>query len=214
MNDPMTRVVVALEQLGAGYEPPRGWEARVWRKIDTMNPWCPWWRGWRWWLAMPMGALTALALLCRFSPGTTMMADMDMSMPANVAMANSSELVLDVIRTAGSTVRGSSAKAGDRIHVVATGGAGGAGGGGDRYRAIWVYHNDRELVLACPAGPSCNSYPDRMTAEVTLPTLGPYIVLAVASRSPLPEPQGVFDADRAAAEEAGATTQVQRIDVR
>jgi hypothetical protein len=204
MNDPMTRVVIALEQLGAGYEPPRGWEARVWREIDTMNPW---WRDWRWWLAMPMGALTALALLCRFSPGTTMVAET--SMPANVAMASSNELVLDVIRTVGSTVRGSSAQVGDRIHVVATGGA-----DGDRYRAIWVYHNDRELVLACPAGPSCNSYHDRMTAEVTLPTLGPYIVLAVASRSPLPEPQGVFDADRAAAEEAGATTQVQRLDVR
>ena len=103
-------------------------------------------------------------------------------------------------------MRGSAAHIGDRVHVTAT--------SGDRHHAIWVYHNDRELIVTCPAGPSCNGARHTMTADVTLQTVGKYAFLAVASDAPLPEPQGSFDPDCAAAQKAGARTQIQQIEVR
>lgn len=103
-------------------------------------------------------------------------------------------------------LRGSTANLGDRVHVTAT--------SRDRYRAIWVYRGDRQLVVACPAGPSCNGSGDTLTADFTLQFFGRYFVLAVASRTPLPEPAGSLDLDRATAENAGAWTKDWPLDVR
>src|SRR6185295_11711421 len=48
------RIEAALAQLGAEYEPPLGWEARVLAATRARRPW--------WWYAMPGFAVTALAV--------------------------------------------------------------------------------------------------------------------------------------------------------
>jgi len=224
MSDPIARVEAALEQLGAEYEPPPGWDTRVLTVVGQWHPWYHWWRRWRFWLAIPMGALCPIALLVWLSQAPPAA----QTLPALVATAApDSALILDVksfgpttrgspvrsrsranaeIAFNDSVMRGSSANVRDRVHVTAT--------SRDRYRAIWVYHSDRELVVACPAGPSCNGSGDTLTADFTLQLFGRYIVLAVASRTPLPEPEGSLDLDRAAAENAGARTEVWPLDVR
>jgi hypothetical protein len=211
MNDAMARVKAALERLGDEYEPPPGWDTRVLTVIGQWPPWQPWWRRWhwwrrwRWWLAIPMGALGAIIGWFALLPAPDPMVE-----ATSIAMLRATSdngLALEITwESAGSTMRGRAAHLGDRVHVTAT--------SGDRHHAIWVYHDDRELIVACPAGPSCNGARHTMTADVTLQTVGRYTFLAVASDAPLPEPQGSFDPDCAAAEKAGARTQVQQIEVR
>jgi hypothetical protein len=235
MSDPIARVEAALERLGAEYEPPPGWDTRVLTVVGQWHPWYYWWRRWRFWLAIPMGALGSIALLCWLSlrappakQGLMPLAIVAMAEPGNdlmlevrsvgSAMQGSPATVQDIhgsedgsspiryrLQDSPATMRGSSANVGDRVHVTAI--------GRDRYRAIWVYHNDRELVVACPAGPSCNGSGDTLTADLTLQLVGRYIVLGVASSTPLPEPQGSLDLDRAAAVKAGAKIRDWSIDV-
>jgi hypothetical protein len=216
MSDPIARVEAALERLGAEYEPSSGWDTRVLTVVGQWHPWYHWWRRWRFWLAIPMGALGPIALLCWLSVRAPPVVETPGAMMASAR----DDLKLDV-NSVGSTMRGSpvtmrgssmdpveqggpvamrrsSANVGDRVHVTAT--------SRERYRAIWVYHNDRELVVACPAGPSCDDSADTLTADLTLQLFGRYVVLAVASSTPLPEPRGSLDLDRAAAEKAGAST--------
>ncbi|HEX3476760.1 MAG TPA: hypothetical protein VHT91_17155 [Kofleriaceae bacterium] len=62
MSDPITRVEQAIEQLGAGLEPPPGWEARVMAAVEPRR------RSWlaRGWFAIP--ALAAIALVAVLLP--------------------------------------------------------------------------------------------------------------------------------------------------
>jgi hypothetical protein len=141
-----------------------------------------------WWLALPAAAALALPL-------------------ALVRPPPEDPLVLRVAMVpVGRPQRGSSAQVGDRVHAQAT--------GGDHYRAIWVYRDHRELVVACPGGPSCGDLDDATAAEVTLLTLGTYELIALTSASPIPAPHGAYDADLAAAERAGATIQRDHVTVR
>lgn len=141
-----------------------------------------------WWLALPAAAALALPLVLVRPPPKD---------PLEIQVA---------VTSVGRSQRGSSAQVGDRVHARAT--------GGDRYRAIWVYRDHRELVVACPGGPSCGNLDDATAAEVTLPTLGVYEILALTSASPLPAPLGAYDADLAAAERAGATIRRDLVTVR
>ncbi|HEX2686218.1 MAG TPA: hypothetical protein VHN14_06350 [Kofleriaceae bacterium] len=191
MNDPMARVEAALEQLGAEHRPPPGWDTHVLTVIGQ-PPWYPWWRRWRWWIAIPMVALTAIVCLLPIGLAGTERSSGDFA------------LVLER-KPVGPTMRGNAAHIGDLVHVTAT--------SRDRYHAIWVYHNDRELLVACPAEPSCRSTRHTTTANVTLNAIGPYTFLAVASDQPLPASQGSFDSDQAAAEEAGAKTKTEHLEV-
>ena len=195
MSDPMVRMEAALQRLGAEYEPPPGWDTRVLTVIGQWHPWYHWWRRWHWWIAIPIGALCPIVLLVWLAAPTLRMQE---TSEPTVAISVRRE-------TVGSVTRGSSASTGDRVHVTAT--------SGDRYRAIWVYHDDRELVAVCPAGPSCNGARDTVTADVTLQIVGSYTFLAVASSSPLPEPSGSLDLDQAAAVKAGATTRMEQLKV-
>jgi hypothetical protein len=186
LSNPTARIEAILKRLGEQYEPPLGWEARV---LATT---CPQ-RRWRLWF--PMAALGAVILLCWIR-----------LRGAVVAKPPNHDLVIDIQpEPGGPRMRGTSAHVGDRIHITAT--------SSDRYRAIWVYHNDRELVVACQAGSPCHGTRDTMTADVTLQAIGSYIFLAVASPSPLPAPQGSFDPDLASAERAGAKTEIYRLEV-
>jgi len=184
MITPIARLEAALEQIGAEHEPPWGWETRVLAVTGQRPP------RRRWWFAMQVVALAAIGLV--FLPRPR---------PAN------HNLALEVIRDpSGPPVRGRSASVGCRVHVTAT--------SGDRYRAIWVYRNEHELVAACPDGLSCQRSGDTTTVDVTLQAIGSYTFVSVTSTSPLPEPRGSYDHDRAAAQEAGASIQHDVIEVR
>jgi hypothetical protein len=142
----------------------------------------------RWWVAL--FSLAAIALIAWPRPE-----------PSN------HNLSLDVVRNpAGSAMRGPGAHLGDLVRITAT--------GGDRYRAIWVYRNEHELVAACPEGPACTHSGDTTTADVRLQAIGSYAFVTVTSASPLPAPGDTYDHDLANAREAGATIKTQVIDVR
>jgi hypothetical protein len=180
----IARLEAAIAWLGTEHEPPRGWETRVLAAVGAPR------RRHAWWLAMPAFAAIAITIalaIPRPRPHEPL------------------ELQVSVV-SVGPVVRGSTAHTGDRVHASAT--------GGDRYRAIWVYRNERELVVACPGGPSCGSTGDTTTAEVTLPGIGAYVFVALTSASPLPAPRGSYDTDHTAAEQAGAKIQHRKIEVR
>jgi hypothetical protein len=182
MSPTIDRLEAALARLGAEHEPPRGWEARVLAAVGVPSRR-------RWWFAIPaMAVMAAIAIV--------------LTIP-HARPEDPFAIQVSVV-SVGPTVRGSSAHAGDRVHASAT--------GGGRHRAIWVYRNDRELVLACPGGPSCGSTLGATTAELTLPSVGSYLFVAVTSASPIPAPSGSYDADRAAAEQAGAQIQRSKLD--
>jgi hypothetical protein len=103
----------------------------------------------------------------------------------------------------GQARRGFQARVGDVEHVTVR--------GGQRYREIWVYRED-QLIQRCP--PDCHSDGDATVVAVKLSMPGAYVVLAVTSSAPLPVPQGSYDPDRAAAEQAGAKIEPRRFDVR
>ena len=184
MTDPITRVEAALKQLGAAHEPPRGWETRVLAATRSRPRWC------LWWFVLPALAMIVSAPL--FWPRSAPTDD-------RVAL----HVILDPV---GPTMRGSSAHVGDRVRVTAA--------GSDPYRALWVYRNEHELVVACPGGPSCRRAGDATTADLTLLAVGRYTLVAITSSTPLPAPRGAYDTDQAAAREAGATSQSQPLEVR
>jgi hypothetical protein len=102
--------------------------------------------------------------------------------------------------------RGShSAHVGDVVHATAAGGAG--------HRALWVYHDDR-LVLVCPGPHDCREPGDATIADVVLRAPGTYMFVALASPAELPVPRGQFDSDVAGAQAAGVDTETSRIAVR
>lgn len=184
MSDPIARVEAAFERLGAEHEPPPGWQARVLAATRQRPRRCSWW------LALPAAALIAIGSI--FWPSQKPTDD---------------TLALHVIwEPVGPIVRGNSAHVGDLAHITAT--------SGDRYRAIWVYRNEHELVVACPAGPSCRRSGNATTVDITLLAVGSYTFVAVTSPSPLPEPQGSYDSDRASAEKARAAILIQPLEVR
>ena len=184
MSPSITRVEAALRQLGAEHEPPHGWQARVLAAIQPRPRWC------LWWLAIPALALGMSAPI--FWPRPAPPED---------------RVALHVlVEPAGPTMRGNSAHVGDRVRVTAA--------SSDRYRALWVYRNERELIVACPGGPSCRRAGDATTADLTLLAVGTYTFVAITSTTPLPAPQGTYDPDHAAAREAGATIQSQPLEVR
>ena len=137
-----------------------------------------------WWLAIPAIALVVLviALWPRTAPGIL-------------------QLTLKVT-AAGPIVRGPSAHVGDLVDIAAT--------GGERHRAIWVYRDD-ELVAVCPHTSPCEVAQDSTHAHFALTAYGTYAFVALGSAQPIPTPRGSYDSDLAAAGDAGATAQVQRI---
>ena len=94
------RIEAALAQLGAEYEPPLGWEARVLAATRARRPW--------WWYAMPGFAVTALAV-CAVALWPT---------------AAPPALALSVEVQHPAPVRGREGQVGDTVRITATGGDG------------------------------------------------------------------------------------------
>lgn len=71
-----------------------------------------------------------------------------------------------------------------------------------RYRAVWVYRDDR-LVFACPGAPKCRTEGGVLAVTVPFDLPGHYIIVELADDEPLPAPRGSYDQDFAGAQEAG-----------
>jgi hypothetical protein len=123
------RLRAGIAELGAEDEPPAGWQARVWERIEQRRERRRSWR--QWWWVVPAGVAASLAALLLVRP------------PGPQPPSLRAEI------QAGATVRrGAEAQPGDLLRLqAATGGA--------RHAEIRVYRNDRELVLRCPAKHPC-----------------------------------------------------------
>jgi len=171
------RLREGLAGLGEGEQPPAGWQARVWDRIEQRRER----RRWRsWWIAVPAGLAASLAafLLLR-TPEPP---------PA----------FLQARIEAGSVVyRGGEAKAGDFLRLTAS-------TGGARYAELRVYRNDAELVLSCSTKSPCSRKDTELKATLLLDGPGRYQPLLLLSKKPIPEGSAGLDADTGAALAAGA----------
>jgi len=176
------RLSAEIAGLGAEDEPPVGWQARVWERIDQRRERRrPWWLGWRGWI-VPVGAVLAASLAALFlirPPGP--------QLPS-----------LRVEIQAGATVhRGGEAQPGDLLRLTAA-------TGGARHAELRVYRNDTELVLRCSTDRPCSRQGDEVRAAVLLDAVGRYQPLLMRAESPLPSPVSDLEKDTSAALAAGA----------
>jgi hypothetical protein len=98
--------------------------------------------------------------------------------------------------------RGDEASAGDTAHITASG------------RAIWVYHEEVELVLRCPEAPSCQASGGSITLDLPLTRTGTYTVVALGAVPAQTRLEGNYDADTAAAKDAGVEIRQYQLVVR
>jgi hypothetical protein len=104
-------------------------------------------------------------------------------------------LALNVDVKHSAVYRGDEASAGDIAHIVVSGGKG--------PRAIWVYHEEVQLVLSCPGDPRCQVSDGSTEVDLTMTSAGTYTVVALTGASSLPALAGNYDTDTAAAKDAG-----------
>jgi hypothetical protein len=115
-------------------------------------------------------------------------------------------LALDVHVKHSALYRGDEASAGDVAHIAVSGGKG--------TRAIRVYHEEVQLVLSCPGDPRCQISDRSTEVDLTLISAGTYTVVALTGAFSLPAPVGSYDADTAAAKDAGLDVRQQQVIVR
>lgn len=171
-----------IAALGVEDEPPVGWQARVWERLDQRRERRRFrWPGWRGWM-VPVGVGLAASLAALFlirPPGPQ-----PPSLRAEIQ--------------AGTTVRrGGEAQPGDLLRLTAT-------TGGARHAELRVYRNDTELVLRCSTDRPCSRRGDEVRAAVLLDAVGRYQPLLLRSKNPLPSPVSDLEKDTSAALAAGA----------
>lgn len=85
---------------------------------------------------------------------------------------------------------------------------------GSHHRAIWVYLDDRELILSCPRdGARCRSSKGELVVEVPLSARGHYAILALGSNDAIPAPLSTLDEALVLARTTGIDTQIEHVDV-
>jgi hypothetical protein len=194
-RDPIERIEAALSRLGEEHEPPAGWEARV---LAAAAP--P--RKRPWWLFAAGPALAAAVVI--------LLVVIPRKPPPAFAVAVDVEKGPVAVRGDRGDTRGSeretTAHLGDIVHARASAGAG--------HRALWIYHEERELVIACPGAPECKTTDDALTADLPIARIGAYQIVGVSSSAELPSPTGNYDADVAAAERVNALVSQYKVTVR
>jgi hypothetical protein len=168
-----------LAETDAPPEPPAGWQARVWARIDSGAPRTR--RSWGRWLAPAAGLAAAAGLAVAVWRPEPRPPGLDVSV----------ESAMGAVR------RSLEAQPGDRITLAAS-------TGGRPQFELRVYRNDRSLLLRCSREPPCAVRRDEVRATLSLEERGSYQTLLVVSQQPIPEPRGEFDADAGAALDAGA----------
>lgn len=172
------RLREALAAVGEGDQPPVGWQAGVWERIEQRRGrrrWRPWWGL----VPAALAASLAAVLLVRTPE------------PAPVFLKAE-------IEAGPSVQRGEEAKPGDSLRLTAS-------TGGARHAELRVYRNDAELILRCSTESPCSRKGEDLQATVVLDGIGRYQPLLLLSKNPLPEASaGSLDADTDAALAAGA----------
>ncbi|HEV8582922.1 MAG TPA: hypothetical protein VGX68_27975 [Thermoanaerobaculia bacterium] len=169
-----------VSALSGDEEPPPGWEARVWQRIEdrrrSRHRWGPWW-------VVPVAVAALAAFLFVRIPGQG---------PPS----------LRVEVEPGTTVRrGLEAQPGDRLQLKAT-------TGGVDYCELRVYRNDAELILRCSTEPPCSRRGRELRASVALDGIGRYQPLLLFSKRPLPASASDLQTDTGAALAAGADVEL------
>jgi hypothetical protein len=179
------RLCAEIAALDAQEEPPVGWQARVWERLDQRRErrrsrWLGWLGGSGWLVpAAGLAAAASLALFLIHPPEPR-----PPSLRAEVQ--------------AGPTVRrGGEAQPGDLLRLTAA-------AGGSRHAELRVYRNDTELVLRCSTDRPCSRQGDEVRAAVLLDAVGRYQPLLMRAEKPLPPPVSNLEKDTSAALAAGA----------
>jgi hypothetical protein len=188
------RLRTGIAGLGADDEPPPGWQARVWKRIEERQE-----RRKRhgWWLRLALPAAVgavAASLLAIF-------------LLRPVPPAAPPSLLAEI--EAGATVRrGTEAQPGDLLRLTATTGEA-------PYAELRVYRNDAEMVLRCSTVAPCARQGTSLTATLALDGVGRYTPLLLHSGKPLPAGGGDLDTDTREALAAGADIELgSDVDVR
>jgi len=71
-------------------------------------------------------------------------------------------------------------------------------------REVRIYRNAKEVLVRCPGDAGCRLVDGQFELRWSIPTVGTYQIVWLASSSQLPPPTGDLDADVHAAQEAGA----------
>lgn len=226
------RITAAIGGLHATAVPREDWQARVMASVRATRPAAvkapasdeqpadaerprreaaldlapgPSWRFWRSWRSwLPMGAMAAAAagvLLLVVPRHTT-----EPPGPALAVELDATRVTID--RGSGSEDDGAYRRpapaVGSRVHVAATSAA--------AHRALWIFRGRDELVLSCP-GAGCTASDESLAAELTVPRMGEYLVMALWSSEPIPPPPASRDEALAAAARAGLTQRSYRFTV-
>lgn len=175
-----------IGEVGLEEEPPPGWEARVWQRLEERR------RRPRWlWIFTPLGAAALAATLFFALPRTP-------STPSLVQEIVGGETV----------VRAASAHPGDRLELRAE-------TAGSPHAELRVYRNDRELLLRCPGDSSCERTGSEIHAALTFPSAGAYQAVLVLDDEPLAAPGKGLDSDAGAVLDRGAQVLLgERVTVR
>jgi hypothetical protein len=208
----LRRIEIGLSQQAAGREPRPGWQAGVFARIAEREasrepaeagrkpPAAPPRKSLvkrlldRWTIALPTAAAFAAVTLLALWPRTPLA-------PA-LALAIHTTHRHDTQPTLAAGVE--HYDVGDTIEAVAR--------GGGPARALWIYRNDRDLVLVCPGDERCQATDSQLSASFTIPLTGNYHVLAMTAQAPIPAPNGTYATDLATAQQAGAQEQSFPVD--
>lgn len=195
----LQRIARAIGELKAEARPAAGWQARVLASVRaeeaarveaaaTAEVRDPSANAWRW--ARHASLCAAAAMLLIWAPWQR---------------APERQLVVELdamsVVTRGEDRGLERARAGSSVKVAAMSAAG--------HRALWVFRERDQLVLACPGAPSCASDEGSLRAALEVALVGEYVVVALWSEAPIPPPSSGRDESLAAARRAGATVQSQ-----
>jgi hypothetical protein len=194
-RDSIERIEAALARLGEEHEPPVGWEARVLAAAAPPRK-RPWWV-----FAAGPALVAAIAIVM-------------IALPRKPSRAL--EVAIDV-RKSPIVVRGEpgdgeldphdrTAHLGDTVVIRASAGA--------KLVALWIYHDEHELVLQCPGQPGCKAITDGVAADLPIARIGGYQIVVVAAETALAAPTGNYDADVARAENVNAVVSQYKVTVR
>jgi hypothetical protein len=183
------RIEAALRDVGADLAPPAGWQQRVLAAGAASAPAPAPARGRWWWIAAPavLAAAAVIAVVVWPRPDA----------PA------APRLAVDV-QHGPNTMRGSSAVLGDVLVA--------RGAGGDRERALWVFHAGT-LVAACPGDARCAADAGGWRLELALDKLGPYRIVYLSAPGSIAAPTDGYDRAVSAARDAGATAKISTLEV-
>jgi hypothetical protein len=85
---------------------------------------------------------------------------------------------------------------------------------GARHQAIWVYRDDRELLLSCPGDDAqCITAHGDLAIRYRLPTSGRFTIISLGSSDAIPPPQPSYEEAIVAARTAGASYRLDDINV-